>query len=84
VKALVLIVILALVCVVLFVVGAFSPKRSRRLQRSVDRLSGKGEAKADRHAGRAGDLTEEMLERMRRAADASARKGRDVHKRITS
>ena len=84
VKALVLIVILALVCMVLFAVGVFSPKRSKRVQRSVDGLARKGEATGDRNAGGAGDATQIMLKRMRQAADASARTGRGVHRRITS
>ncbi len=82
-KALVVIVVLLVVCVVLFVVGAFSPQTSRKLQRRVDRLSEVGEAKGDRDAGKLGDLTRDGLEKARAAADASARGGRAVHEKLS-
>ena len=81
-KVLLLAVIVVVVCVVLFLVGVVAPARSRRLQRSVDRLSRKGEDTSDRNAGRLGDANRMMLEKMRRAADASAEKGREVHDRL--
>ena len=65
------------------VVGVVSPRRSRRMQISVDRLSRKGEDTSDRNAGKVGDANRKMLEKMRHAADASAEKGRDVHDRLT-
>ena len=83
-KVLILIALLAVVCVILFVTGVFSPKRSRRLERSVDRFADKGTTKGDRNAGRFGDASKGMVKRMRRAADASAKAGRDVHDRMTS
>ena len=81
-KVLVLALVVALVCVVLFVVGVVAPARSRRMQRSVDRLSRKGEDTSDRNAGRLGDANRKMLEKMRHAADASAEKGRELHDRL--
>ena len=81
-KALLLVVILAIVCVVLFIAGVISPRRSRRMQDGVDRLSLRGEDKSDRRAGRFGDVTRKSLEKMRGGADASAEKGREVHDRF--
>ncbi len=82
-KVLVLLLGVVLVCVVLFVVGVIAPARSRRMQRSVGRLSRKGEDKSDRNGGRLGDANRKMLEKMRHAADASAQKGRHVNERLT-
>ena len=81
-KVLVLVFVVAVVCVLLFVVGVVAPARSRRMQRSVDRLSRKGEDTSGRNAGRLGDANRKMLEKMRHAADASAEKGREVHERF--
>lgn len=82
-KALLLLLFLLIVCVVLFVAGVISPRRSKRLQSAVDKLSKKGEDKSDRSAGRVGDATHNALEKARSAADASARSGRRVHDKIT-
>ena len=82
-KAVALVLVLAVVCIALFVTGVFSPRRSRKMQRSVDRLTEKGKAKGENNGGKAGDMTAGMLRRMRKAADASARKGRDIHDHLT-
>ncbi len=82
-KALAVVAILLFVCIVLFVVGVFSPRRSRRMEQRVDDLSRKAEGKSDDNAGRAGDLTRDALEKARGAADVSARAGRRVNERIT-
>jgi hypothetical protein len=76
VKALALAAIVIVFCTVLFLAGVISPKRSRKLQKGVDKLARKGEVKADRNAGKLGDATQTMLEKSREAADASARAGR--------
>jgi hypothetical protein len=81
-KGLVIVVALLIVCIVLFLVGLFSPRRSRRLQGAVDDISRKGEGKSDERAGRLGDVTRDALEKARGAADASARAGRRVNKRV--
>ncbi|MDQ3985958.1 MAG: DUF6411 family protein [Actinomycetota bacterium] len=82
-KALLLILILLLVCAVLFAVGVLSPRRSRKMQRGVDRVARKGEVKGDRSAGRFGDLTQKGLKQSRNATDVSGRKGREIHDRIS-
>lgn len=82
-KALLVIVVLLLVCVVLFVLGVFSPSKSRRMERWVDKLSKKGENKGDKNAGRVGDMTSVALEKARSAADASGRGGRQVNQKVT-
>ncbi|MDQ3958538.1 MAG: hypothetical protein M3273_09475 [Actinomycetota bacterium] len=81
-KLLLVVVALGFVCVVLFVTGVLSPRRSRRMQDKVDEVAQKGEVKGDADAGRLGDVTRDALEKTRRAADASAEKGRDVRDRI--
>jgi hypothetical protein len=82
-KTIFLIVLLGAVCVALFLAGVFFPARSRRMQRGVDRLSRKGERKSEGKAGRFGNLTRSGLRLMRRAADKSAERGRDVHGKAT-
>jgi hypothetical protein len=81
-KAILLGVLLVVVCIILFVAGVLSPRRSRRLQERVDELSLKGEDRGARHAGRLGDATQKTLGKMRGAADASAAKGRQIHDRL--
>lgn len=78
----VLLILFALFCVVLFVVGVIAPRRSRRMQQKVDALSLRGERKGDDNAGRIGDAATRSLEKMRGAADTSAEKGREVHDRV--
>jgi len=78
----ILLVLVVLFCVVLFVAGAVTPRRSRRLQRWYDRLLRRGERKGDRSAGKLGDLTEGALKRSRRAGDASAGSGRKLRKAV--
>lgn len=78
-KALLIGVILVLLCLVLFLVGAVSPRRSRKMQARVDGIAKKGERHGDNHAGRLGDATRGALEKSRAAADASANAGRRVH-----
>ena len=75
--------VFVVICIVLFALGAVSPGRSKQLQRRVDSASGKGERKGDEKAGRFGDATRRTLEKMRRGADRSAEKGRDVNRRVT-
>jgi hypothetical protein len=69
-------------CAVLFVAGFVAPKRSRRLQKGMDRILRKGERKSDRSAGRLGDWTEASLEKVRRVGDKSAEAGRSVRKKL--
>jgi len=83
-KAALLVVVVLVVCIVLFIVGVFAPRRSRRMQQAVDRFSKKGEGKGDRNAGKLGDLTRDALEKSRAAADRSARAGRRVNEKLTS
>jgi FtsZ-interacting cell division protein ZipA len=81
-KALILILTLAIVCVVLFVAGVIAPRQSRRMQKGVTNVARKAERKSDRSAGRLGDATEEGIKKMRHAAEASARSGRRVRGRL--
>ena len=79
----ILLVLVALFCVVIFVVGVVAPRRSRRLQRWYDRLLRRGERKGDRSGGKFGDLTEKSIRGARRAGDASAKAGRKVHDKLS-
>ena len=82
-KALLLVVILLIVCIVLFIAGVSAPQRSKKMQSKVDKLAKKGENTGDRNAGKLGDITSTALEKSRAAADASARAGREVNEKIT-
>jgi hypothetical protein len=77
-KILLLVVVAVLICVILFLAGVISPRRSRQLQGDVDRVTRKGEEKADRKGGRLGSMTRSALDLLRRAANRSAEKGRQV------
>ena len=81
-KVLALILVIAFVCVVLFVAGVFSPGRSQRLQDGVRRISGKAEKKGDERGGRVGDMTRDAFKKSRHAADRSSEKGREIHDKI--
>jgi hypothetical protein len=83
-KTLLLVVVVALVCVVLFVVGVFLPARSRRMQEGVDRLSRTGERKSEEKAGPFRGLTRSGFRLLRGAADKSAEQGREIHHKATS
>lgn len=82
-KALLVVAVLALVVVVLFVAGVFSPKRSRSMQKTYEDASKKAEGKSAERGGRVGDVTSAALNKARGAAEASARAGRDVNKKAT-
>ena len=69
-------------CVVLFFAGLIAPKRSRRLQRALDRKFRKAERKSGRSAGRAGDWTQNSIEKLRKAGDKSAHAGRTVREKL--
>ena len=75
-KALILAIVVLVACILLFLAGVIAPKRSRKIQKSVDRFARKGEEKANHNAGKLGDATQAMLKKSREAADASARTGR--------
>ncbi len=74
--------ILVLVCLILFLAGVISPRRSKKMQAKVDDLSRKGERGGEENAGRVGDLTRRGLEKSRDAADASANGGRRVNEAV--
>ena len=69
-------------CLVLFVAGLVAPRRSRRLQKAMDRFLRKGERRSDRSAGRVGDWTETSLKKVRHAGDKSADAGRALRERL--
>lgn len=81
-KLLVLFVVIGVVCVVLFVVGLFSPAKSKRMQQSTDGFSEEMEKKGSDKAGRLGDMMHKAMKKSRHAADQSAEKGREIHHHI--
>ncbi|MDP8956601.1 MAG: hypothetical protein M3N24_06560 [Actinomycetota bacterium] len=83
-KAVLLVGVLVVVCIVLFVVGVLRPGRSRRMQDRVDRASMKAERNSDRRAGRFGDVAESSLRVARKTADNSAEAGREARHKLRS
>jgi hypothetical protein len=77
-KILLLVAAAVLICAILFLAGVFFPRRSRQLQGDVDRVTRKGEEKADRKGGRLGSMTRSALDLVRKAANRSAEKGRQA------
>lgn len=82
-KILILVVVVAVACAVLFATGALSPGKSRRLQNKVDDKSKKAERKGYENAGPLGDMSGKGLRKARKAADRSGEAGRAVHKKAT-
>jgi hypothetical protein len=70
--------IFLLLLVVLFGVGVFAPRRSRRLQDWIDSRMERQEERGDRSRGRLGDWAAKTLDLMQRATDAALRTGRRV------
>ena len=67
---------IAALAVALFVFAFLSPRRSRRLQRGVDRKLEEGKEATDQSATPADDLLQKPLDAAERATDASAEAGR--------
>lgn len=81
-KVVLVIAVLAVVCVILFVTGLFSPSKSRRMQSRTEGLARKGQDKGEHTAGRMGDMVSSTLKKSRKAAGRSAEKGRELHDRF--
>ena len=81
-KLVLLFAVVAIICVALFLTGVFSPRRSRKMQRTTDELAAKGESKGERKAGKMGDMARHAVAKSRKAADRSASKGREVNRRV--
>jgi hypothetical protein len=82
-KILILLVVVAVACAVLFATGALSPRRSRHLQKKVDDKSKKAERKGYENAGPLGDMSGKGFRKARKAADRSGEAGRTVHEKAT-
>lgn len=82
-KILLVAVVVLIACVVVFVVGVVAPRNSRKLQARAGKSLRKAESKSDRSGGKLGDMTSDSLDKARKAVNASARKGREIHKRTT-
>jgi hypothetical protein len=65
------------VCIILAVLAFLLPRMSWWPQKGVDRTLGGGQRVAGKAPGKAGDLLEKPFSGARRAADASAQKGRE-------
>jgi hypothetical protein len=70
--------------VVLFSIGVFAPRRSRRLQDWIDDRMERKEERGERSHGRIGNWVATALDWMQRAADAALRGGRRVRGRAES
>ena len=68
--------------IVLFLVALVSPRRSKLLQGSFDRMSQKTETKAGDRGGRLGDVFSTSMKQVRRAVDKSADLGRKAHEKL--
>jgi hypothetical protein len=82
-KILILVLVVAVACAVLFATGALSPGRSRRIQKKVDEKSKKAETKGYESAGSLGDMSGKGLRVARDTADRSGEVGREMHDKIT-
>ncbi|MDX6487928.1 MAG: hypothetical protein QOK13_543 [Gaiellaceae bacterium] len=74
--AIVLIVVGAVACVVLFVIGVVAPERSRKAQRAVDKKLDLLEGEAGRAPGRIGKWLAKPFGKSQKATNKSARAGR--------
>jgi len=70
--------------VVLFCIGVFAPRRSRRLQGWIDDRMERHEERGERSHGRIGNWIATMLDWMQRATDAALRGGRRVRGKAES
>jgi hypothetical protein len=71
--------IVVVLAIVVFLLGVVAPRKSRRAQRVRDRVMKRGERKADRRAGKPGDLAKGGIHVVRRIADRVAEGGRRAH-----
>ena len=78
-----LIILGALICIGLFVLGFVAPGRSRRVQAKFDRTVRRAERKSGENAGRVGDFTRKSLRQIRKAGDKSAEAGRKSRREVT-
>jgi hypothetical protein len=65
------------VCVLLAVLAFLLPRWSRPAQHGVDRTLGAGQEAASKAPGKAGEVLQKPFRASRRAANKSARKGRE-------
>ena len=68
---------------VLFVISAVAPRKSKRLQGWIDERLERGQVKGDRSAGRLGNWTAKTLDFTQRAADKTSETGRRLHDRLS-
>ncbi len=69
--------------VLLFVISAVAPRKSKRLQGWIDERLERGQQKGDRSAGRVGNWTAKTLAFTQRAADRTSQSGRRLHDRLS-
>jgi hypothetical protein len=70
--------------VFLFLAGLIAPRKSRRIQRWIERRLEKGKDKGDRHAGFLGDWTAKSLDWGQTLVNKAAAGGRRVRALIES
>lgn len=82
VLAIVLIVVGAVACVVLFVIGLVAPKRSRKVQRAVDRKLDTLQGESARAPGRLATWLAKPFGKSEKATNKSARAGRKTRSKL--
>jgi hypothetical protein len=71
--------IVLVLIIVLFVLGFFWPRRSRRAQEKIKDVSARAEEKVEHRAGKLGDWTAEAIDKSRWVTEESAHAGRKSH-----
>ncbi|MGH3098153.1 MAG: hypothetical protein ACRDMV_19395 [Streptosporangiales bacterium] len=79
-RALIAIVLVGLA--VIFIVSFFRPRASRRFQEKVKGYTDRLSDKARHRAGRGGDVTAEMFEKVSRATQSVEHAGRKAHDKV--
>ena len=74
--------VIVVLALALFVFAFLAPRRSRGVQRDVDRKLEEGKDAAERTPNPADDLLEKPLDLTERAGDASADAGRESRARV--
>ena len=80
--AILLILVGAVACVALFVIGVVAPERSRKAQRAVDQKLDKLEGEATRGPGRLAKWLAKPFGKSEKATNKSARAGRKTRSKL--
>ena len=73
---------IVILCIVLFVVALVSPRKSRKMEKEVDRHAARAAAKARKRDNKVAQLTARSFDKTRSVAHGSAKAGRAGHDKI--